>query len=174
MIIDMLHKILSKDLLIVLLSGGGSSLVTALEKGISLEAIQALNRQLIHSGAKIQEINIVRKHFDRLKGGGVLKFVNGASVLTLLISDAIGNDVGTIASGLTALNDSTFSQAYQVLKKYHLARSVDSVMMDSLRVGLQKEQKEILEINSLRNLNVINQVVLSNRDCMEQGLEMAQ
>ena len=92
-----------KDLLIVLLSGGGSSLLVAPAEGESLESIQALNRSLLASGATINEINAERKKADRVKGGGVARAARGARIVNLILSDVIGNDLKTIASGPTIL-----------------------------------------------------------------------
>lgn len=92
-----------KDLLIVLLSGGGSSLLVAPAEGESLESIQALNRSLLASGATINEMNAERKKVDRVKGGGVARAVHGARIVNLVLSDVIGNDLKTIASGPTIL-----------------------------------------------------------------------
>ena len=92
-----------KDLLIVLVSGGGSSLAIAPVNGVSLPEIRDLNRGLLASGATIHEINEARKRIDRLKGGGVARAAGGARIINLILSDVIGNDPATIASGPTVL-----------------------------------------------------------------------
>ncbi len=95
-----------KDLLIVLLSGGGSSLMTVPAEGVTLDELRALNRRLLSSGAPINEINEERKRFDRVKGGGIARAANGARIVNLVLSDVIGNNLETIASGPTVLNPS--------------------------------------------------------------------
>ena len=95
-----------KDLLIALLSGGGSSLMTVPAEGVTLDDLRALNQRLLASGATIREINEERKRFDRVKGGGIARAANGARIVNLVLSDVIGNNLETIASGPTVLNPS--------------------------------------------------------------------
>ncbi len=108
-----------RDLLIVLLSGGASSLLPAPAPGVSLEDKQKTTQLLLKSGATIQEMNAVRKHLSTLKGGQ-LAALTQARVLTLILSDVIGNDLGTIGSGPTAPDDTTFRDAWTIIQKYRL------------------------------------------------------
>lgn len=102
-VLEFAATLIEKDILIVLLSGGGSSLLVAPAQGETLESIQALNRSLLASGAAINEINVERKKVDRVKGGGVARTAHGARIVNLILSDVIGNDLKTIASGPTIL-----------------------------------------------------------------------
>ena len=105
------------DLLIVLLSGGASSLLPAPAPGISLLDKQQTTQLLLRSGATIQEVNAVRKHLSNVKGGQLAAATCGR-VATLILSDVIGNDLGTIGSGPTAPDPTSFHDARAILKQY--------------------------------------------------------
>ena len=105
------------DLLVCLISGGGSALMTA--PIISLEAMQALTSALLASGARIDEINTLRRHLDRVKGGGIARATK-ARVLSLILSDVVGSPLEAIASGPTAPDPTTKEDALAVLEKYNL------------------------------------------------------
>lgn len=109
-----------KDLLICFLSGGGSALAASPCTGIGLRDIQALTTTLLSAGAGIEDINTLRRHLDDLKGGGLAR-VTKARVLTLLLSDVIGDPVEVIASGPTAPDPTSGSDALGILDKYGIA-----------------------------------------------------
>jgi hydroxypyruvate reductase len=98
--LDFVARLNPEDLLICLISGGGSSLVVAPRDGVTLEEIQSKTFSLLASGATIQEINALRRQMDRLKGGGLAR-ATGANIISLILSDVIGNSLETIASGPT-------------------------------------------------------------------------
>ena len=106
------------DLVLALISGGGSALLTLPAPGLTLEDKQAINAALLRSGASIGEMNIVRKHLSAIKGGRLAAAAHPAQVVTLLISDVPGDDPALIASGPTVADPSTFADAAAVLKKY--------------------------------------------------------
>ncbi|MFC6904677.1 glycerate kinase [Halalkalicoccus tibetensis] len=105
-------------LAIVLISGGGSALMPAPAEGVSLSALQEATEALLASGAEIGEINAVRKHCSAFKGGGLARRAAPATVVSLIVSDVIGNDLSTIASGPTAPDATTFAEASEVLSRY--------------------------------------------------------
>lgn len=105
-------------LAIVLISGGGSALMPAPADGVSLEALQDVTEALLASGAEIDEINAVRKHCSAFKGGGLARRAAPATVVSLIVSDVIGNDLSTIASGPTAPDATTFADARTILDRY--------------------------------------------------------
>lgn len=107
------------DLLLCLISGGGSALLTAPE-GLDLAQKAELTRQLLACGADITEMNTVRKHLSRVKGGRLAAAAAPARVLSLILSDVVGDDVSSIASGPTAPDPSTFEEALEVLARYQL------------------------------------------------------
>ncbi|MBA4254937.1 MAG: glycerate kinase [Polaromonas sp.] len=108
------------DLVLCLMSGGGSALLTLPCEGLSLADKQRINRQLLESGADIAQMNTVRKHLSAIKGGRLAAACHPARVVTLAISDVPGDDVSVIASGPTVADASTCADALQILKRYHI------------------------------------------------------
>lgn len=100
------------------ITGGGSALMTAPADGIGLEELQTVTDALLKSGAEISEINTVRKHLSQIKGGGLARAAAPATVIGLVFSDVVGNDLAVIASGPTAPDHSTFENAIEVLGRY--------------------------------------------------------
>jgi glycerate 2-kinase len=123
------------DTVICLLSGGGSALLPAPVEGISLADKQLLTGLLLASGAEIKEINLIRKHLSQVKGGKLGQHFAPAQVITLIISDVIGNDLSAIASGPTYPDQTTFADALVVLEKYHLTDKTPSNVIAYLRGG---------------------------------------
>ncbi|WP_422368065.1 glycerate kinase type-2 family protein [Pelagibius sp.] len=109
------------DLLLCLMSGGGSALLALPAPGISLEEKQAVNRALLKSGAAIDEMNCVRKHLSAIKGGRLAAAAAPAKVVSLLISDVPGDDPAVIASGPTIADPTTFADARAILEKYGIS-----------------------------------------------------
>jgi glycerate 2-kinase len=108
------------DLVVILLSGGGSANWVAPGKGLSLDEKQQITRALLKSGATISEINIVRKHLSRIKGGRLARVIAPAKLVTLAISDVPGDDPSMIASGPTVADQSTTAQAKAIVSKYNI------------------------------------------------------
>ena len=110
------------DFVIFLISGGGSALVSQ-PMGISLKEKILVNKELIHSGANINEISCVRKHISKIKGGKIVQKMKCTGI-SLVISDVIGDDLSSVSSGLTFADKTTFSQALKILKKYKIHNKV--------------------------------------------------
>ncbi len=123
------------DLLIVVLSGGASSLLPAPANGISLKDKQQTTKLLLRSGATIQEINAVRKHLSCIKGGQ-LAAATKARVVSVILSDVIGNDLGTIGSGPTAPDATTFGDAWDIVERYNVSRAIPRSVRRHLELGL--------------------------------------
>ena len=121
------------DLVLCLISGGGSSLLTLPCDGLTLEDKQRINRQLLESGAHIGEMNTVRKHLSRIKGGRLAAACAPARVVTLTISDVPGDDVSVIASGPTVADATTCGDALDILRRYGIA--VPAVVQSMLEDG---------------------------------------
>jgi len=131
-----------EDLLLVLISGGGSALWPAPADGLSLEAIQETVRLLLHSGADIHQMNTLRKHLSRIKGGHLAAAAFPATMWALVVSDVVGDDLSVIASGPTVPDGSTYDEAVAVLHAYGLWERVPSPVRDHLlrgRRGLRPE-----------------------------------
>lgn len=127
------------DLVLCLLSGGGSSLLTFPAEGLSLEDKQHINEILIRSGAAINEINIIRKHLSQVKGGRLAQVCMPAELVTLVISDVVGDDLSAIASGPTVPDPSTYADALMVVKKYGLELPISAMLI--LQAGRDETPK---------------------------------
>jgi glycerate 2-kinase len=124
-----------RDLVIVLISGGGSALLPLPVEDVTLDDYRALTGLLLRSGADIQEINAVRKHCSQLQGGGLARLAAPAQIATLILSDVVGSPLDVIASGPTVPDRSTFSDALVVLERYQLLREVPGSVLGHLRRG---------------------------------------
>jgi glycerate-2-kinase len=136
------HAINKNDLVICLFSGGGSALMTCVVDEINLEDVRITTELLLSSGAEIAEINAVRKHLSKIKGGRLGNFYSPATVISLVLSDVIGDDLSVIASGSTFPDFSTFSDACNVLKKYDLLDRLPGGIIDYLEKGCRGEAAE--------------------------------
>ncbi len=130
------------DLVICLISGGGSALLHQLNPPLSLEDLRSLTDTLLACGATIQEINTLRKHLDRIKGGGLARMASPARVLTLILSDIVGNPLDLIASGPTVPDPSTFAEAYAVFERYGILARVPAAVRAHLEAGARGEVPE--------------------------------
>ncbi len=117
-ILELVRGLTEEDLVVALISGGGSALLSAPAEGLSLADKQAVKRALLASGASIDEINCVRKHLSAIKGGRLAVAAYPARVVTLLISDVPGDDPAVIASGPTVADPTTYADARAILAKY--------------------------------------------------------
>jgi glycerate 2-kinase len=130
------------DLLLVLLSGGASALLPAPAAGISLRDKARTTALLLRRGATVHELNAVRKHLSRLKGGGLARAARPARTATLLLSDVVGDDPSTIASGPTVPDATTFAGALAVLRRHALLERVPSAVRERLEKGARGRLRE--------------------------------
>jgi glycerate 2-kinase len=131
--LELLSSLGPNDLLVCLISGGGSALLTAPLSGMSLEDIQTLTSSLLVCGASIDEINTLRRRLDLLKGGGIVKGAAGATVISLILSDVVGNLLETVASGPTAPDPATRADSHKILEKYGLDKEIPSSILKALK-----------------------------------------
>jgi glycerate 2-kinase len=136
------YSLNENDLIICLISGGGSALMPCPVKGVSLEDKQKLTQLLLGCGATIHEINTIRKHLSKTKGGGLGHYFSPATVISLILSDVIGNVLDVIASGPTCPDTSTFSSAYDILKKYDLLSKAPGTIVSYLVRGCNGHAEE--------------------------------
>ena len=127
------------DLVICLISGGGSALMTLPVEGVSLADIKALTDALLRRAATINEINAIRKHLDQLKGGNLARLAHPARVVSLLLSDVVGNPLDVIASGPTVPDTTSFVDAYGILERYALVAEAPPAVVEHLRRGMRGE-----------------------------------
>ena len=126
-----------RDLVVCVISGGGSALLVAPAEGVTLEDKQEVTRLLLACGADIHDINTVRKHLSRAKGGWLARCAHPATVVTLILSDVIGDDLNVIGSGPTVPDPSTFADAQGVFKKFDIWERVPSSVKDRIQLGLK-------------------------------------
>jgi len=132
---DSLQGVTDRDLVLCVISGGGSALISLPAEGIALGDIQALTDLLLRSGATINEMNTVRKHLSAIKGGGLARLTQPARLVALLLSDVVGNPLDVIASGPTVPDTTTFADAGDVLAKYDLTDRVPEPVRRRLMAG---------------------------------------
>jgi hydroxypyruvate reductase len=139
------NQLQADDVLIALVSGGGSSLLTLPQVGISIEDMRITTEALLRSGAPIEEMNIVRKHLSAILGGHMAReaVARGAEVSAFLISDVTGDDPSSIASGPCAPDESTFADALDILKDYDLLNgAIPKAVTDYLQAGVKGDRPE--------------------------------
>ncbi|HHS97603.1 MAG TPA: glycerate kinase [Chloroflexi bacterium] len=143
-ILDLVDTLDEGDLALVLISGGASALLVQPVEGISLEDLQRLTDELLRSGATIQEVNGVRKHLSRVKGGRLARQIvrRGAQAAVLVLSDVVGNSLNHIGSGPCAPDPTTFADAWAVLERYGLLEQVPEAVRAYLERGLRGEVEE--------------------------------
>jgi glycerate 2-kinase len=157
------------DLVICLLSGGASALSPYPAPPITLAEKQETTRLLLASGATIHEINAVRKHISAIKGGQLARLAAPAHVLSLILSDVVGDNLDVIGSGPTAPDESTFESAFAVLEKYEMRDRVPIRVRERLRTGAQETPKAGDPLFA----NVENIVVGSNQKSLEAAARAA-
>jgi hydroxypyruvate reductase len=162
------------DVLIALISGGGSSLLTLPQAGISIEDMRKTTEALLRSGAPIEEMNVVRKHLSAILGGNLarLAIARGARVEALLISDVTGDAPADIASGPCAPDYSTYQDALDILAKHHLSSdSIPESVLSHLRRGVAGEVPETLKEVDLQNTAVSNHVIATAYKSLEAAAD---
>ena len=152
------------DVAICLISGGGSALLPAPVAGVSLGAKLAITKSLSASGAIIQEMNCVRKHLSRVKGGQLAAAFRGRLLLSLIISDVVGDPLDVIASGPTAPDPTTFAEAIQILNRKELWESAPPAIRLHLEMGQHGEQAETPKVlpSTVRNIVIGSNAVAVN------------
>ncbi|UZE92204.1 MAG: glycerate kinase [Methanosarcinales archaeon] len=161
------------DVIICLISGGGSALLTLPKRGISIEDLSKTNEVLIKSGASIDEINAVRKHLSQVKGGQLVARAHPARLVSLIISDVVGDRLDVIASGPTAPDKSTYADAVKVLRKYGLWRRVPSSVCRILESGQRGGLPETPKDDDTIFESAYNRIILSNDVMLSAAAERA-
>jgi len=168
--VELAKKVDKDDILLVLISGGGSALFMLPEDGISLEDKMKTNELLLKSGAKIYEINTVRKHISKVKGGKLAKLVKG-TLISLILSDVVGDPLEAIASGPTVKDPTTFQDTYRILKLYNVWEKLPESVRAHVEKGLRGEVEETLKEDLP---NVHNFLIASNALACEAAKRKAE
>jgi len=172
-LLEMVDNADAGDIIICLISGGGSALLTLPKQGISIEDLSKTNELLIKSGASIDEINAVRKHLSQVKGGQLVAMAHPARLVSLIISDVVGDRLDVIASGPTAPDKSTYADAIKVLQKYGLWRRVPSSVRRTLESGQGGDLPETPNDDNPIFESVYNRIILSNHVMLSAAAEKA-
>lgn len=161
-IVELLRSAGPRDLVICLISGGGSALLQLPAEGISLADIQHVTDLLLRAGATINELNTVRKHLSQVTGGGLARLAQPAPLVALLLSDVVGNPLDVIASGPTVPDTSTFADAIAILERFDLWSQVPASVRQRLEAGRRGEIPETPKADDPLFATVQNLVVASN------------
>lgn len=132
----------SDDLVLCVISGGGSALMPYPSEGITFEEKQEVTKLLLECGANIVEINTIRKHISKIKGGQLSRIVYPATLITLILSDVIGDDLQSIASGLTVPDETTFQDCITILNHYDLLEKIPVSVKEHLEKGIKNIVEE--------------------------------
>jgi hydroxypyruvate reductase len=172
-VLELIKKAGERDLVIVLLSGGASALLPAPVEGVSLTDKQVVTTLLLRSGATIQEINAVRKHLSHLKGGNMATAAAPATVLTLVLSDVVGNDLAGIGSGPTVPDPTTFHDAMAILHHYDLWDKIPQAIKDHLVQGSRSGSSETPKPNHPAFAKVHNVIIGDVRVALDAAAAQA-
>ncbi len=161
------------DLIIVLISGGGSAIMPCPADGISLEDIQTITSKLLKKGATINDLNAVRKHLDVFKGGQLAKRCGSARILSIILSDVVEDPLDIIASGPTSPDSSTWFDAIDVLKKYDVWENSPRSVRNRLEKGIRGEIEETPKVGDPVFEKVFNFIVANNSGACEAAVTEA-
>src|SRR5574341_232415 len=173
-ILESVQGLTPEDLVLVLISGGGSALTPAPVKGISLAEKQALTKALLACGADIREMNALRKHVSRLKGGQLARAAQPARVITLILSDIVGDSLDAIASGPTVPDPTTYAHALAILDKYRIRGQIPGTIRSHLEAGAHGNVPETPKPGESLFALVGTLIVGSNYQALEAARDEAQ
>lgn len=162
-----------EELLLFMISGGGSALLADPEEGISVPELQQLTELLFQCGASIQEINCLRKHIDRLKGGKLVQLAPNSRIVSLILSDVVGNPLEVIASGITVPDPSTYRDAWRIIQKYGISQRIAPSILLYIYEGLQGLHKETPKEFPSTDGSVHNFIIGSNEIAAHAALNAA-
>ena len=168
----LLSGLAAQDIVLCLMSGGGSALWPAPASGVTIEDKQNITSLLLRSGASIRELNAVRKHLSTVKGGQLARWAAPARVISLIISDVVGDPLDFIASGPTAPDTTSFSDALAVIQKYGI--SAPAGVMKRLEAGARGEIPDTPKPGDSIFNDVNNVIVANNRILIDSARERAE
>jgi hydroxypyruvate reductase len=160
---DLVARESETDLILAVISGGGSALLPLPAEGLSLADKQRTTEALLASGATIQEVNALRKHLSKIKGGRLAQLAHPAHLVSLILSDVVGDDLDAIASGLTVADPTTYQNCIEIMRRYDLSGKIPPAVMSFLRRGAQGEIAETAKPGDEAFHRVQNVIVGSNR-----------
>ncbi len=160
------------DLVFCLISGGGSALFELPFDGISLEDIQKITKLLLNSGARIDEVNAIRKHISQVKGGRLVKICK-AEIIALILSDVVNDTLSAIASGPTSPDDSTFLDCKMILMKYDLFHKIPISISKHIQNGLDGTIEETPKSTDKIFDKIHNIIIGNNRTALKASYQKA-
>lgn len=172
-ILQLAESCTAEDLLLVLISGGGSALCTDFVPPVTLADAQTTFQLLLASGADIYQLNAVRKHLSRIGGGQLARAAAPADVLALVISDVVGDELSVVASGPTVPDPTTFAEAIAVLRRYRLWHQVPESVRVRLEAGVRNPFLETPKAADPRFARVVTRLVGTNRRALEAAADEA-
>lgn len=179
-ILKLTENLTKKDLVLVLLSGGGSSLLTAPAPGISLEDLQLTNQVLLSSGADIRHINTIRKHISRVKGGQLAKQIHPARLVTLILSDVmddryhVDDPAIMVASGPTLPDPTTIQEAVDLISYYKIKDQIPASVINHLVTDKHGNQRETPKSGDKIFDRATALIIGNNQDAVEAGIKQAE
>lgn len=173
-VLEIVNKAGANDLVICLISGGGSALLADVPEGCTLEDIRQLNSALLKCGANIKQMNCIRKHLSSVKGGMLAKAAYPARVISLILSDVIDDPLDAIASGPTAPDPSTFDEAVAIIEEYGIQSEIPGKILSILREGKEKKRPETLKAGEEVLLKTENLIIGSNKLALKIAAEKAE
>ncbi len=173
-LLEIAHKATKDDVVICLISGGGSALMVDVPARCSLSDLKILNDILLKCGADIKEMNCIRKHLSNVKGGKLAKMISPALLITLIISDVVGNQLDVIASGPTTPDSTTFADSLQILKKYNIQEQVPTSIFHHLCEGLSGINPETWKANEKLKGLYFNLIIGNNKLALNESAKVAE
>ena len=162
-----------EDLIIFLISGGASALLPAPAEGVTLEDKQRTTQALLASGATIGEVNAVRKHISKVKGGRLAQLAAPATLISLILSDVVGDSLEAIASGPTVADPSAYADCLRIIRRYSLQEKIPPAVLDFLARGARGELDETPKPGSPAFRTVRNFIVGNNRTALAAAKKQA-
>ncbi len=141
-ILDLAHSAEKNDLVLCLISGGGSALLPLPYKGLTLKDKQETIKELLSCGANIHEINAIRKHTSMIKGGRLALAAHPATLVSLILSDVIGDDLDVISSGLTVADSTTYIDCIKIFEKYAIIKKLPENIINHIKAGVSGKVPE--------------------------------
>jgi glycerate 2-kinase len=173
-IVGLLRRTLASDLILCLISGGASALLACPRAGLSLQDKQQTTQALLNCGATIHEVNAIRKHISKVKGGRLAELAYPSTVVSLILSDVIGDAVDIIGSGPTAPDSSTFADCLSIIEQYGVGELIPGVVRGFLQKGATGEGAETPKAGDPIFHKVQNLIVGNNRFALSAAKERAE
>lgn len=168
-ILSLVHSAQENDLVIFLVSGGGSALLADVPEGCSLNDLRLLNTILLKSGAGINEINCIRKHLSGIKGGMLAQATFPATLVSLIMSDVIGDPLDVIASGPTVPDPTTYADAIEIIDSLQIREEIPVNILDTLKEGYLRNRPETLKESDPGFSKTINIIIGNNELALQNS-----